>query len=205
MFKRLFDLVVSVSALILTAPLWLLVVILIKLGSKGSLFFLQQRPGLRCRPFTIIKFRTMLDACDSEGNLLPDKDRLTSLGRFLRSTSLDELPELLNVIKGEMSVVGPRPLLTQYLALYSDEQLRRHDVKPGITGWAQVNGRNALSWEEKFKLDVWYVDHASLGLDIRIVLLTLLQVLRRKGISAGGHATMPEFTGTKDCGNARQG
>jgi len=205
MFKRLFDLVVSVSALILTAPLWLLVVILIKLGSKGSLFFLQQRPGLRCRPFTIIKFRTMLDARDSEGNLLPDKDRLTRLGRFLRSTSLDELPELLNVIKGEMSVVGPRPLLTQYLALYSDEQLRRHDVKPGITGWAQVNGRNALSWEEKFKLDVWYVDHAGLGLDIRIVLLTLFQVLRRKGISAGGHATMPEFTGTKDCGNARQG
>ena len=205
MFKRLVDLVVSVSALILTAPLWLLVAILIKLGSKGPLFFLQQRPGLRCRPFTIIKFRTMLDARDSEGNLLPDKDRLTRLGRFLRSTSLDELPELLNVIKGEMSVVGPRPLLTHYLPLYSKEQLRRHDVKPGITGWAQVNGRNALSWEEKFKLDVWYVNHAGLGLDVRIVFLTLVQVLRRRGISAGGHATMPEFTGTKDCGNARQG
>jgi sugar transferase EpsL len=200
MRKRLFDLVFSLSALIMTAPLWPIVAILIKLDSKGPIFFRQLRPGFRCRPFTIIKFRTMLGRCGPNGNPLPDMERLTRLGRFLRSSSLDELPELLNVIKGEMSVVGPRPLLTNYLTLYTKEQLRRHDVKPGITGWAQVNGRNALTWDEKFRYDVWYVNHWSLWLDFKILLMTLWKILKREGISHPGQATMKEFKGTSGSG-----
>jgi sugar transferase EpsL len=196
LLKRLLDLVISLPAMILTAPLWLIIAILIKLESSGPIFFRQERPGLGCRSFTILKFRTMLDARNSAGELLPDKNRLTRLGRFLRSTSLDELPELLNVLKGEMSVVGPRPLLTRYLALYSKQQLRRQEVRPGLTGWAQVNGRNALTWDEKFRFDVWYVDHQSLWLDIKILLMTLWKILKREGISQPGQATMEEFRGS---------
>jgi sugar transferase EpsL len=158
-------------------------------------FVRQLRPGLHGRPFTLLKFRTMTEARDPAGNLLPDEQRLTRLGRFLRRTSLDELPELINVLKGEMSLVGPRPLLMQYLDRYTPEQARRHEVKPGITGWAQINGRNALTWEEKFKLDVWYVDHRSFRLDLRIILLTVWKVLRQEGISQPGQATMEEFQG----------
>jgi sugar transferase EpsL len=194
--KRVLDLAISATVLILTSPIWLLLALLIKLESKGPIFFRQERPGLSCRPFTIIKFRTMLDARNSAGDLLPDKDRLTRLGRFLRSTSLDELPELLNVLKGEMSVVGPRPLLTRYLARYSKDQLRRQEVKPGLTGWAQINGRNALTWDEKFRLDVWYVDHRSLALDIKILIMTVWKILKREGINQPGQATMEEFRGS---------
>src|SRR5690606_27706065 len=150
---------------------------------------------LHGKPFTLYKFRTMTDVCDTDGNLLPDAERLTNFGRFLRQTSLDELPELINVLKGDMSLVGPRPLLMHYLELYSPEQARRHHVRPGITGWAQISGRNAVSWEEKFRLDVWYVDNVSLWLDLKILLLTVWKVVRREGISQAGHATMPEFTG----------
>ncbi len=157
--------------------------------------FRQQRPGLHGRPFLLLKFRTMTDARDASGTLLPDAARLTAFGRFLRAASLDELPELLNVLKGDMSLVGPRPLLMQYLGRYTPEQARRHEVRPGITGWAQVNGRNAISWEEKFRLDVWYVDHQSLWLDIRIIAMTIGKILKREGISHPGQATMEEFTG----------
>jgi len=160
--------------------------------------FRQERPGLHGKPFTIYKFRTMLDLRDEQGNLLPDEQRMPPIGRFLRRTSLDELPELLNVLKGEMSLVGPRPLLMRYLNRYTREQARRHEVKPGITGWSQVNGRNALTWEEKFKLDVWYVDHWNLRLDIKIMGMSLIKVLKREGVSAEGHATMPEFMGTPE-------
>ena len=161
----------------------------------SPVLFKQQRPGLHGKPFMMSKFRTMTDARDGDGNLLPDADRLTRLGRFLRSTSLDELPELFNVLKGDMSLVGPRPLLMRYLDRYTPEQARRHEVRPGITGWAQINGRNALSWEDKFTLDVWYVDHCSLLLDMRIILQTIWKVLRREGISQEGEATMSEFMG----------
>jgi lipopolysaccharide/colanic/teichoic acid biosynthesis glycosyltransferase len=164
-----------------------------KMGSP--VFFRQTRPGRNGIPFQMIKFRTMLDAIDSEGNSLPDSDRLTQLGSFLRSSSLDELPELWNVIKGDMSLVGPRPLLMEYLLLYSPEQARRHEVRPGVTGWAQINGRNAISWDEKFKLDLWYVDNRTLWLDLKIIWLTIQKVLKRDGISAAGEATMPKFTG----------
>ncbi len=194
--KRAFDLVL-VS---LSAPLWGVVLLALALGARINLgspvFFRQKRPGKQAGIFELIKFRTMTDARDSAGNLLPDAQRLTSFGRWLRATSLDELPELFNVLKGEMSLVGPRPLLIQYLGRYTPEQSRRHNVFPGLTGWAQVNGRNALSWEEKFKLDVWYVDHPSLWLDLRIMALTLKKVLLREGISAAGDATMPEFMGS---------
>jgi len=167
-----------------------------KLGAP--VLFRQQRPGLHGKPFTLYKFRTMTDARDAEGHLLPDAARLPPFGSFLRSTSLDELPELLNVLKGDMSLVGPRPLRMHYLPLYTTEQARRHDVRPGITGWAQVNGRNKLSWEEKFELDVWYVDHFNFILDLRILFMTMYKVLNRKGISAEGHSTMPRFEGMKD-------
>jgi lipopolysaccharide/colanic/teichoic acid biosynthesis glycosyltransferase len=166
-----------------------------KLGSP--VFFRQTRPGLHGRPFEMVKFRTMTDARGDDGNLLSDAERLTAFGRFLRASSLDELPELWNVLKGDMSLVGPRPLLMEYLPLYSPEQARRHEVRPGITGWAQVNGRNALSWDDKFKLDVWYVDHRSLWLDVKILWLTVKKVLVREGISAAGEATMSKFTGSK--------
>lgn len=175
--------------------LWLALRVRTKLGSP--VLFAQERPGLHGQSFKMVKFRTMTDKRDADGHLLPDEERLTAFGRWLRSTSLDELPELLNVFKGEMSLVGPRPLLVEYLPLYSPEQARRHDVRPGITGWAQVNGRNAISWEDKFKLDVWYVENQSLWLDIKILWLTVKKVLVREGISAAGDATMPKFTGSK--------
>ncbi len=168
---------------------------LMGIANKGNIFFLQLRPGLHGKPFKIIKFKTMRDVFDSKGNLLPDEERLTRTGQFLRSISLDELLQLINVVKGDMSLVGPRPLLMKYLSRYSLEQARRHEVKPGITGWAQVNGRNALTWEEKFKLDVEYVEKLSFALDIKILLMTYLNVIQRKGISADGHTTMEEFMG----------
>ncbi len=195
--KRLFDLLLSIGlVLALALPLLLLwALVRRKLGSP--VLFRQVRPGLHGRPFMMVKFRTMTDERGADGELLPDARRLTSFGRFLRATSLDELPELWNVLRGEMSLVGPRPLLMEYLPLYSPEQARRHEVRPGITGWAQVNGRNALSWEGRFKLDVWYVDHRSLWLDLRILWLTVRKVIVREGISAQGEATMPRFTGNK--------
>jgi len=193
--KRLFDLTSSLALLILLSPLLAGIAALARLLLGSPVFVRQLRPGLHGRPFTLLKFRTMTEARDPVGNLLPDEQRLTRLGRFLRRTSLDELPELINVLKGEMSLVGPRPLLMQYLDRYTPEQARRHEVKPGITGWAQINGRNALTWEEKFKLDVWYVDHRSFWLDAKILLLTLWKVLQREGINQPGHATMEEFRG----------
>jgi len=195
--KRLFDLVVAVAALaVLALPLLVLyAMVRRKLGSP--VLFRQVRPGLHGQPFMMVKFRTMTDERGPDGELLPDAQRLTAFGRFLRASSLDELPELWNVLRGEMSLVGPRPLLMEYLPLYSPEQARRHGVRPGITGWAQVNGRNAVSWEERFRLDVWYVDHRSLWLDLRILWLTVRKVLVREGISAQGEATMPRFTGGK--------
>jgi lipopolysaccharide/colanic/teichoic acid biosynthesis glycosyltransferase len=196
MAKRLVDFLVGGAALLFLAlPLLVLgVMVHLKLGSP--VLFCQVRPGLDGRPFMMIKFRTMTDERGADGELLPDAQRLTPFGRFLRATSLDELPELWNVLRGEMSMVGPRPLLMEYLPLYSPEQARRHAVRPGITGWAQVNGRNALSWEERFKLDVWYVDHRSLWLDLRILCLTVRKVIVREGISAQGEATMPRFIGS---------
>jgi lipopolysaccharide/colanic/teichoic acid biosynthesis glycosyltransferase len=196
--KRLFDLALTAPGLILLAPALLVVAVLVRIYHGAPVLFRQQRPGYRGQPFSIYKFRTMSNARDASGALLPDAQRLTRLGRFLRSTSLDELPELFNVLRGEMSLVGPRPLLMQYLERYSPEQARRHNVLPGVTGWAQVNGRNVLTWEDKFRLDVWYVDHWSLGLDVRILLMTLGKVLKREGISQPGHATAEEFMGSKD-------
>lgn len=193
--KRLFDLVVSVLLLILLSPLLIFIALLVWVVHGSPIIFRQQRPGYLGKPFVCYKFRTMSDRRDENGNLLPDEQRLTPLGKFLRSTSLDELPELFNVLRGEMSLVGPRPLLMQYLERYTPEQARRHEVLPGITGWAQVNGRNVLSWEEKFRLDVWYVDHWSFWLDLKILALTLIKVLRREGISSEGYATAPEFMG----------
>lgn len=194
--KRSFDIFVSLLALCIFAPLLLIITLIIRLVLGSPVFFTQIRPGLYGQPFTLFKFRTMRDAKDAAGQPLPDAKRLTALGRFLRSTSLDELPELWNVLKGDMSLVGPRPLLMEYLPLYSKEQARRHEVQPGITGWAQVNGRNALSWEEKFKLDLWYVENQSMSLDLKILWLTIKAVLGREGINAAGEATMPKFTGS---------
>jgi lipopolysaccharide/colanic/teichoic acid biosynthesis glycosyltransferase len=193
--KRFLDISIGAALLALFMPLFLIVAVAIKLSGPGPIFFRQQRPGLHGKPFTLIKFRTMTEARDAEGKLLPDEQRLTRLGAFLRSTSLDELPQLWNVLKGEMSLVGPRPLLMQYLDRYTPEQARRHEVKPGLTGWAQVNGRNALTWEERFRLDVYYVDHWSLGFDLRILGSTALKVLKREGINEPGQVTMSEFMG----------
>jgi sugar transferase EpsL len=193
--KRILDLVLAFAGLILLFPVMLLVALLVRVRLGAPVLFRHQRPGLHGKPFTIYKFRTMTDARDALGNWLPDADRLTSFGRFLRHTSLDELPELYNVLQGDMSLVGPRPLLMQYLDRYTPEQMRRHEVKPGITGWAQVNGRNALTWEQKFALDVWYVDHRSLWLDLKIIALTIWKILTREGISQPGHATAQEFMG----------
>jgi sugar transferase EpsL len=193
--KRLLDLALTIPALILLAPVLGLVALLVRLKLGAPILFRQQRPGLLGQPFTILKFRTMTNARDAQGNLLHDEDRLTPFGQFLRSTSLDELPELFNVLKGEMSLVGPRPLLMRYLDRYSPEQMRRHEAKPGITGWAQVNGRNALTWERKFDLDVWYVDHQSLWLDLRIIALTGRKIIIREGITWKGY-TGYEFMGT---------
>ncbi len=191
--KRVFDLLITIPAFIILLPILAIIAISIAVLLKPPIFFRQIRPGLHGRPFRLIKFRTMTNAKDSTGVLLSDKDRLTRLGRFLRGTSLDELPTLWNVLMGEMSLIGPRPLLMQYLDRYTKEQARRHEVKPGITGWAQINGRNAISWEEKFKLDVWYVDNRTLWLDIRIIFITMWKILKREGINQPGQATMEEF------------
>jgi lipopolysaccharide/colanic/teichoic acid biosynthesis glycosyltransferase len=192
--KRGFDILVAGTLLVILLPVFLVLVLLVRTRLGSPVLFRQQRPGLHGRPFEIIKFRTMTDARDSEGRLLPDGERLTRFGRFLRSSSLDELPELWNVLKGEMSLVGPRPLLMEYLPLYSPQQARRHEVRPGITGWAQVNGRNAISWDEKFAMDVWYIDNRSVALDIRICFKTIMKVIFVKNISAPGHDTMPKFS-----------
>ena len=192
--KRVLDVLGAGAGLILLSPFLVAIALLIRWRMGKPVLFRQTRPGLHGRPFRILKFRTMHDA-NASGHPLPDSERLTRIGRYLRATSLDELPELWNVLRGEMSLVGPRPLLMEYLPLYSPEQARRHEVRPGITGWAQVNGRNALSWDEKFALDLWYVDHRSLWLDLRILGKTTWKVVRRDGISAAGEATMPKFTG----------
>ncbi|MGV3540920.1 MAG: sugar transferase [Rufibacter sp.] len=194
--KRFLDLALAGTALLLLWPLMLAVALLLWVGFKGNILFRQQRPGLRGQPFTFYKFVTMTQARDLHGNLLPDAQRLTALGKFIRKTSLDELPQLFNVLKGDMSLVGPRPLLMDYLPLYNAEQARRHHVKPGITGWAQVNGRNLLTWEEKFTFDLWYVEHVSFKVDVKILWQTLGHLVKPKGISAPGTATMERFTGT---------
>lgn len=196
MTKRAFDLVLATVCLLLFAVPLLVLAVLVRRRLGGPVLFRQVRPGRGGRPFEMIKFRTMTSERGPDGALLPDARRLTDFGRFLRATSLDELPEIWNVLKGDMSFVGPRPLLVEYLPLYSAREARRHEVRPGITGWAQVNGRNALSWQEKFELDVWYVDHRSLALDLRILRMTARKVFVREGISAAGEATMPRFTGS---------
>lgn len=195
-FKRVIDFTLALLALLAIWPLLLCVTIWLHFANKGAgAFFLQERPGLHGKIFKVIKFKTMTDERDAEGNLLPDADRLTKIGKFVRSTSIDELPQLVNVLKGDMALIGPRPLLVQYLPLYSKEQARRHDVRPGISGWAQCHGRNAISWTEKFKLDVWYVDHYSLWTDLQVIFITIKKVLVRDGISAEGQATMEAFNG----------
>ena len=196
--KRLFDLILSALGLLMLMPILIVITILVFIYHGRPIFFGQIRPGLNSKPFKMLKFRTMRDAYDTDGNPLPDEQRLTKFGNFLRATSLDELPELWNVLKGDMSLVGPRPLLMEYLDLYTPEQARRHEVRPGVTGWAQVNGRNAISWEEKFKLDVWYVDNQTFWLDIKILFLTIKKVFVREGISADGHVTIERFKGSKD-------
>jgi lipopolysaccharide/colanic/teichoic acid biosynthesis glycosyltransferase len=197
MHKRLFDIFAAICGLLFLTPVIVIVTWKIRNKHGSPVLFRQTRPGKDGKPFEIIKFRTMRDARDAEGNSLPDAERMTPFGQFLRSTSLDELPELWNVLKGDMSLVGPRPLLMEYLPLYSEEQYRRHEVRPGVTGWAQVNGRNAISWEEKFKLDVWYVDNRSFWLDLKILLLTVKKVLIRDGIAGEGEVTMSKFTGSE--------
>lgn len=194
--KRLLDALIAFVAMLVLSPLILTIAVLVRWRLGPPVFFRQLRPGLLGRPFQLVKFRTMLNDHDEHGNLRPDGDRLTPFGRFLRSTSLDELPELWNVMKGDMSLVGPRPLLTDYLPLYSPEQARRHEVRPGLTGWAQINGRNALTWDDKLALDVWYVDHRTFWLDTKILIMTVRTVLASEGISAAGDATMPRFTGS---------
>ena len=193
--KRLFDIVLGLFGLLVLSPVLLVLFVLIQKNLGAPVLFRQARPGQNGQPFTMFKFRTMRDAVDASGQHLPDAERLTPFGRKLRATSLDELPELWNVLKGDMSLVGPRPLLMEYLPLYDEQQYRRHEVKPGITGWAQINGRNAISWDDKFKLDVWYVDHQSIWLDIKILALTVKKVLFKEDINAQGEATMTKFTG----------
>ena len=195
-FKRILDFLISLVALICISPLLLLVTLWLHFANKGAgAFFLQERPGKDARIFKVIKFKTMTDERDAEGNLLPDAQRLTKVGKFVRSTSIDELPQLINVLKGDMALIGPRPLLVKYLPLYSPEQMRRHEVRPGISGWAQCHGRNAISWTEKLKLDVWYVDHCTLWTDIKVIWITVLKVLKRADINKTGEATMPPFNG----------
>jgi len=196
--KRILDLLLTIPGLLILSPILFVISVFVAISYGTPIIFRQQRPGHLGKPFWVYKFRTMTNARDADNHLLPDSKRITWLGQFLRSYSLDELPELFNVLRGEMSLVGPRPLLMQYLERYSPEQARRHDVLPGITGWAQINGRNALTWEEKFKMDVWYVDHWSFGLDIKILLITAVKVLRREGITQPGHATAEEFMGRHD-------
>ena len=195
--KRLFDIVVALAVLALTWPLLLLIALLVRIFLGGPVLFRQERPGKEGEIFTLLKFRTMCDRRGEDGAPLPDRERLGRFGRLLRATSLDELPEFFNILRGDMSLVGPRPLLLQYLDRYTEEQARRHDVRPGLTGWAQVNGRNAISWEEKFALDLWYVEHQSFLLDLRILLMTVWLIARRKGVSAEGHPTAPEFMGSE--------
>jgi len=195
-FKRLFDFMIALVGLIILSPLLLILWIGLSIANKGAgAFFLQERPGKDEKIFKVIKFKTMNDRRDENGNLLPDNERLTTIGRWIRSLSLDEIPQLINVLKGDMSLIGPRPLLVQYLPLYDEVQRRRHEVRPGMTGWAQVNGRNAISWQEKFEHDVWYVDHLSLSLDIKILLKTIEKVFKREGISSQKSATMEPFNG----------
>ena len=196
-FKRVFDVVLALGVLLVFSPLLLVLCIWLHFANKGAgIFFTQERPGKQGKVFKVIKFKSMTDERDADGKLLPDEKRLTAVGRFVRSTSLDELPQLINILRGDISIVGPRPLLPKYLPLYSPEQARRHEVSPGVTGWAQVNGRNAISWAKKFELDVWYVDHVSFGLDVKILFLTALKVLKRSGISQEGRATMDAFNGS---------
>ncbi|PVY43018.1 sugar transferase [Pontibacter virosus] len=195
-FKRLIDFMLSLIAFIVLLPVFLVVTLLLAIANDGKPFFLQPRPGKDGRIFRVIKYKTMNDKRDAQGSLLPDADRLTPIGSFVRKTSLDEIPQLLNVIKGEMSLIGPRPLLVEYLPLYNEIQRRRHEVRPGITGWAQVNGRNAISWEEKFRYDVWYVDNISFLLDVKIIFMTIGKVFKSEGISAEGVATMERFRGS---------
>ena len=199
--KRAFDVSLSAISIVVLAPLFILIALFVYLKLGTPILYRQKRPGWHGEPFNLIKFRSMLEANDEAGKPLPNEQRITPFGQFLRSSSLDELPELWNILRGDMSFVGPRPLLMDYLPLYNDRQARRHEVRPGLTGWSQVNGRNSISWEEKFELDIWYVDNASFGLDIRIILMTFLQVLRREGISHEGDVAMPRFRGS---GNGRQ-
>ncbi len=195
-FKRFFDFWVALFFVLLSSPLLLVTAIWLHFANKGAgAFFLQERPGLHGKIFKVIKFKTMTDERDADGNLLPDAQRLTKVGKIVRMTSLDELPQLINVLKGDMALIGPRPLLVKYLPLYSAEQMRRHEVRPGISGWAQCHGRNAISWTEKFKLDVWYVDHVSLWTDIKVIWITIMKVIKRADISEEGQATMEPFTG----------
>jgi undecaprenyl phosphate N,N'-diacetylbacillosamine 1-phosphate transferase len=196
--KTIIDRLLALTGLILASPLFLIVFLLLLIANRGEPFFFQRRPGLHGKIFRIVKFRTMNNRRDERGELLPDAERLTAVGRFVRKTSLDEIPQLINVLKGEMSLIGPRPLLPEYLPLYNVEQARRHDVRPGITGWAQVNGRNAIDWQTRFRLDAWYADHLSFALDAKILWLTILKVFRSEGISAAGSATMEKFTGNPD-------
>ncbi|NOJ01998.1 sugar transferase [Vibrio kanaloae] len=199
--KRLFDFLVALCAILTLLPVIIVVAVLIRFKLGSPILFTQDRPGLNGKPFEMVKFRSMKDAVDAKGNPLPDDERMTPFGDKLRSSSLDELPGLWNVLKGDMSLVGPRPLLVQYLPLYNKEQARRHDVRPGITGWAQINGRNAISWEDKFELDVWYVDNRTFWLDIKILFLTVKKVFVKEGISADGHVTIEPFTGSQNQGN----
>ena len=195
-FKRVLDLCISLIALVCISPILIVVTIWLHYANKGAgAFFLQERPGKDGKIFKVIKYKTMTDECDADGNLLPDEKRLTKVGKFVRSTSIDELPQLINVLKGDMALIGPRPLLVQYLPLYSKEQARRHEVRPGISGWAQCHGRNAISWTEKFKLDVWYVDHCTLWTDIQVIWITIMKVLKRADINEAGQATMEAFNG----------
>lgn len=194
--KYFFDRLFALLLLVLLSPVFIIIAAVIYLIDRGTVFFRQVRPGLREKPFTLLKFKTMKDMYDEKGSLLPDEQRLTTVGKCLRKLSLDEIPQFINVLKGEMSMIGPRPLLMEYLSLYDKTQRRRHEVKPGITGWAQVNGRNAVTWEEKFAMDVWYIDHWSLCLDLKIIVMTVIKVLKREGISGEGCATMEKFKGS---------
>lgn len=197
LFKRLFDFIISLIAIICISPILLVVTIWLHFANKGAgAFFFQERPGKDAKIFKVIKFKTMTDERDADGNLLPDAQRLTKVGKFVRSTSIDELPQFINVLKGDMALIGPRPLLVKYLPLYSPEQARRHEVRPGISGWAQCHGRNAISWTEKFKLDVWYVDHCTLWTDLQVIFITIKNVLMRKDINSATAATMPPFNGS---------
>lgn len=195
--KRLLDFTLSLVGFLLISPVFLLITLFLFFANQGKPFFFQERPGKDGKIFKVIKFKTMNDKKDKQGNLLPDADRLTKIGSFVRKTSLDEIPQLINVIKGDMSLIGPRPLLVQYLPLYSEEQARRHEIRPGITGWAQVNGRNAISWQQKFEYDVWYVDHVSFSLDLKIIWMTVMKVVKSEGINAAENVTMEPFRGNK--------